>query len=633
MVFHHHGALAFYGALFMLAAIKHTPCAGAILSKRAFPDLKVGGNGRICEQDLPQIGHTNLVEQDNQLHLSKTADLVKIPQIYAHSLQYDPVYGMYFHKKGFVSLNEYYTLSVKDGKTSPERINAFVDDFVVYYTKHHMGKDLQEREEQFKKLRIDPIEVCKIQLGWLKENVKENPNAKELNNGKTVDDVLQKIMNISQGKISQINSIEIYGKEMQDVLQLDKDKMKQFVDSYIENQLKEHLKQNLKLHISDMVAFHIDWAKLHDQKNIYVVTMDEIGVKYATTLKLMENNLRKHELSSIIDKLSENDDQYKHSREDLESFIYKQGGNAASDLSGDAWNTEKVEKMFGAWKKQKSETHIQPAKVSSRSYLITHSRMLTREHFNRLLPRIFQIEPKLAKILNKEIKDDCQFHRTSYHTLGDIEEIKDRSHFWTQLLYDVSHREIIHGYDIHGRKLLESPKFFGLPILISTHLDWLQKNDKLPIQIANKVTSGDTLEEITEELEPKFSKMKLEEFYDLIPFDDPEEKNMFENYGYSEGGRLKHGYWEIDHYEELYRKWIKSQKNTSLKEDEPRFEQEDKVVSLLDNEPKFDQEKTPAKEANQKSDQEDKPSFWKKIVKGFWNLVQKIKNFFQKKSQ
>jgi hypothetical protein len=43
----------------------------------------------------------------------------------------------------------------------------------VYYKRNHMGKDLHQREEQFKKQRIDPIEVCKIQLGWLKENVKE----------------------------------------------------------------------------------------------------------------------------------------------------------------------------------------------------------------------------------------------------------------------------------------------------------------------------------------------------------------------------------------------------------------------------------------------------------------------------
>jgi hypothetical protein len=126
----------------------------------------------------------------------------------------------------------------------------------------------------------------------------------------------------------------------------------------------------------------------------------------------------------------------------------------------------------------------------------------------------------------------------------------------------------------------------------------------------------------------------LDEFCDLIPFDDPEKKMMFQNYGYSEGGELKNGYWQIDHYEELYRKWIKSQKNNSLKKGEPKFDQEDKKDPLKDNEPNFDQEnkKAPPKEDSPRPDQEDKPSFWKRFVKGFWNLVQKLKNFFQKRS-
>jgi hypothetical protein len=45
MIFHQHRALAFYGALFILTAVKHTQGASAFLSKRAFPDLKMGKNG------------------------------------------------------------------------------------------------------------------------------------------------------------------------------------------------------------------------------------------------------------------------------------------------------------------------------------------------------------------------------------------------------------------------------------------------------------------------------------------------------------------------------------------------------------------------------------------------------------
>ncbi|KAA1064427.1 hypothetical protein PGT21_002605 [Puccinia graminis f. sp. tritici] len=305
-------------------------------------------------------------------------------------------------------------------------------------------------------------------------------------------------------------SIRRYGKYMKDIMAVDQSTMNEFINSYVKNKWKEIFQDTKILKLSDIIHIHIEWAKMNDEKSLYVLMLKNPGQELETVSKIMERNLKKLELYHIIESVLENDRKLECSIEEIGFFILNQGGNAAEDSTSTAWNLEKVKRMFEEWKDYKAKNKIESS----------HS-MILRKQFNILLPRVFGINTNLVQTLKREI--------------GDHGQIWYQKHPW-------------------------GPKFYLLPNLISTHLDWLQNNDQMPPSISEKVKLGVSLQHIAEELEPHFHKMNLDEFVLLVPFETEVKKKMFRKYASKHGGKIKKGHWDLENFKKLHEDWINSQK-------------------------------------------------------------------------
>ncbi|KAA1064430.1 hypothetical protein PGT21_002605 [Puccinia graminis f. sp. tritici] len=385
-------------------------------------------------------------------------------------------------------------------------MNAFLD----YLLEKNWKTIADCWKEEFQKTKIDSRELASLQLNWLKENVKENTHAKKLNAGKTVDDLLGKSSRIFLDKSIPVVSIRRYGKYMKDIMAVDQSTMNEFINSYVKNKWKEIFQDTKILKLSDIIHIHIEWAKMNDEKSLYVLMLKNPGQELETVSKIMERNLKKLELYHIIESVLENDRKLECSIEEIGFFILNQGGNAAEDSTSTAWNLEKVKRMFEEWKDYKAKNKIESS----------HS-MILRKQFNILLPRVFGINTNLVQTLKREI--------------GDHGQIWYQKHPW-------------------------GPKFYLLPNLISTHLDWLQNNDQMPPSISEKVKLGVSLQHIAEELEPHFHKMNLDEFVLLVPFETEVKKKMFRKYASKHGGKIKKGHWDLENFKKLHEDWINSQK-------------------------------------------------------------------------
>ncbi|KAA1128508.1 hypothetical protein PGTUg99_018539 [Puccinia graminis f. sp. tritici] len=445
---HLYCTLVVYGALLILTITTPTKVSSAKLSKGTFIRSKPGGNGCTFEEASSQGEQTigsNMIKE-NRLDLIKPAN-------------HNAIQSQVFRKNnyplrisrpiGYITLSEYCTLSLHDGKTTPVKMNAFLD----YLLEENWKTSADCWKEEFQKTKIDSRELASLQLNWLKENVKENPHAKELNAGKTVDDLL--------GKTSR-TSIQRYGKYMKDIVEVDQSTMNEFIDSYVKKKWKEIFQDTKIFKLSDIIHIHIEWAKLNDEKSLYVLMSKNPGQELEAVSKIMERNLKNLELYHLIKSVLENNKKLDCSTEEIGFFILNQGGNAAEDPTSAPWNFEKVKRMFEEWKDYKAKKKIESSQ-----------RMILRKQFNILLPRVFGINTDLVQTLNREIGDHGQI--------------------WFQK---------------HPR----GPNFYFLPNLISTHLDWLQNNDQTPPSISENVKLGVSLQHIAEELEPHFHKMNLDEF-------------------------------------------------------------------------------------------------------------------------
>lgn len=305
-----------------------------------------------------------------------------------------------------------------DGKTTPEGIGHFLDQFV----NQHINENSPELKKELETTKIDPEKVARLQLNWIKENVKENPHAKEMNSGKTADDVLQKTIKLYLENSSPIISMESYRLSMQQVMEVDRETMKRFVDFWV----KEKFQDTEIFKVSDIIRSHIEWAKLHDHKNIYALSiLEEPKMKTENVLKLIEKNLMKYDLNDIIEQVLPNDDKYRQTKDELERFIYKKGGNFAEDPLGNPWNSEKVGNMLKDLKTFKIKNCVKYYRLPSETTETTGPEMIRREQFNLLLPQVFGVQPELVEIMNKEIGDNEQFFMQNKHILDqEIQEIK-----------------------------------------------------------------------------------------------------------------------------------------------------------------------------------------------------------------
>ncbi|KAA1064428.1 hypothetical protein PGT21_002605 [Puccinia graminis f. sp. tritici] len=412
---HLYCALFVYGALLILTITTPTKVFSAKLSKGTFIRSNLVGNGCTFE------GGSNMI-RENKLNYIKPGKKDVIQSQFSRKNNSPPRIS---RPIGYVTLREYFTLSLHDGKTTPDKMNAFLD----YLLEKNWKTIADCWKEEFQKTKIDSRELASLQLNWLKENVKENTHAKKLNAGKTVDDLLGKSSRIFLDKSIPVVSIRRYGKYMKDIMAVDQSTMNEFINSYVKNKWKEIFQDTKILKLSDIIHIHIEWAKMNDEKSLYVLMLKNPGQELETVSKIMERNLKKLELYHIIESVLENDRKLECSIEEIGFFILNQGGNAAEDSTSTAWNLEKVKRMFEEWKDYKAKNKIESS----------HS-MILRKQFNILLPRVFGINTNLVQTLKREI--------------GDHGQIWYQKHPW-------------------------GPKFYLLPNLISTHLDWLQNNDQM----------------------------------------------------------------------------------------------------------------------------------------------------------